>query len=319
MTAREYSAGAFVYMKKEGRIVFLLLEKDNGEYDMPKGHIEKGESSEQAAVREIWEETGIDAKLDKFFSISTGYFFFNGRQKVAKSVKFFLCEVYSDKVRISKEHKGYTWCDYETAMKKLKYKNLKQLLTVVMDYVSRKQAIGKINEEYAGLAKGSSDWELSQRFVPGEGRLDAKLMIIGQAPGAREDEQLRPFVGRSGQLLDSLLRKVGIVRGDAYITSVVQFFPPGNRLPSKKEVALCRPFLERQIEIVRPRYMIALGNLSADVVLGSGEVAKNHGKMIDKDGRTCLITFHPAAALRFKDNYGLMLSDFRKLRERMGK
>ena len=191
--------------------------------------------------------------------------------------------------------------------------------TIISECLNMKTAIERINKEYAGLAKSSSDWGLSKNFVPGEGRLDAKLMIIGQAPGANEDEQLRPFVGRSGKLLDLLLRKVGIKRGDTYITSVVQFFPPGNRLPSKKEVAMCKPFLERQIDTIGPRYMIVLGNLSAGTVLGIGEVAKNHGKLIDKNGRTCLITFHPAAALRFKDNYGLMLSDFRKLRERMGK
>ena len=319
MIAREYSAGAFVYMKREGQIIFLLLEKKNEEYDMPKGHIEKAESSEQAAIREIKEETGIDAVLDRFFSISTDYFFFKGKERVAKSVKFFLCEVHSDKVRISREHKGYRWCGYETAMKELKYKNLRQLLAVVMDYISRKEAIGEINKEYAGLAKSSDGWELSRRLVPGEGRVDAKLMIIGQAPGANEDEQLRPFVGRSGQLLDSLLRRVRIKRADTYITSVVQFFPPGNRLPSRKEVDMCRPFLEKQIRIIGPKYVITLGNLSSSTVLGVGEVEKNHGKLIDKDGMVCLITFHPAAALRFKDNYGLMLSDLRKLRERMGK
>ena len=319
MIAREYSAGAFVYMRRGGEIIFLLLEKNNGEYDLPKGHIEKGESAEQAAIREIKEETGIEAVLDRFFLMSTEYFFFNGRKRIAKSVKFFLCEVHSDRVSISKEHKGYAWCDYETAMKKLKYKNLKALLATVMDYISRESAMEKVNKEYADLPKNAGSWELSKKLVPGEGRLDAKLMIIGQAPGANEDELLRPFIGRSGLLLDSLLRKVRIDRKDAYITSVVQFFPAGNRLPSKREVEICRPFLEKQIDIIRPRYVITLGNLSSSTLLGAGEVEKNHGKLIDKDGMTCLVTFHPAAALRFKDNYGLMLSDFRKLRGRMGK
>ena len=318
MISREYSAGAFVYMKRGSEIIFLLLEQNNGEYDLPKGHIEKGESSEQAAIREIKEETGIDAVLDRFFYLSTEYFFFKGKRRIAKSVKFFLCEVHSERVSISEEHRGYAWCDYETAMKKLKYKNLKELLAAVTDYISRMQAMGKVNKEYAYLPKNADGWELSERLVPGEGRLDAKLMIIGQAPGANEDVQLRPFVGRSGQLLDSLLKKVGIDRKDAYITSVVQFFPPENRLPSRTEVAICRPFLKKQIEIIRPKYMITLGNLSSSTLLGAGEVEKNHGKLIEKGEMTCLVAFHPAAALRFKDNYGLMLSDFRKLRERMG-
>lgn len=319
MTNREYSAGAFVYIKKAGKVRFLLLEKDNGEYDMPKGHIENGESSRQAAMREIKEETGIDAQFEAFFSKSTAYFFFKSGARIAKQVRFFLCRVESEKVEISKEHKGYEWCDYDAALGKLKHKNLKELLGAAMDYISRIDAMEMINKEYRDLPKRDAKWDLSVRLVPGEGRLDAKLMIIGQAPGANEDEQLRPFVGRSGQLLDSLLRRVRINRKNTYITSVVQFFPPQNRLPSRSEVALCKPFLEKQMQIVKPRYVIALGNLSSETLLGIGEVEKNHGRLIERDDVTYLITFHPAAALRFKDNYGLMLADFRKLREKAAK
>jgi DNA polymerase len=316
MTVFEYSAGAFVYRYQRGRVLFLLLKKSNGEYDLPKGHIEKGEHAEDAARREIMEETGIDAQFDPFFSESTRYFFFKGSTRIAKQVKFFLCRTESKEVRISLEHLDHEWCDYHSALKKLKFKDLVSILPRVMEYIRRKSEIEDINSEYAMLPKESDGWDLSRRFVPGEGRLDAMIMLVGQAPGAKEDEQLRPFVGRSGILLDSVLRRAGIRRRDTYITSVVQFFPPGNRMPSSEEVKLCRPFLQRQIEMIKPRYIVAMGNLAAATVAGVGQVEKNHGKIIKHHDIYCLITFHPAAALRFRENYALMLKDFKKIAKR---
>lgn len=318
MTVFEYSAGAFVYRYYRGEPLFLILKKPNGEYDLPKGHIEKGETSQVAAKREIKEETGIDARFDRFFSETTKYFFSRKGTKIGKHVEFFLCEAKASNVKISHEHIAYEWCSYETMVKKLKFKDLVVLLPKVREYIRRKAEIEKINSEYAKLPQRSGRWNLSRRLVPGEGRLDANLMLLGQAPGANEDEQLRPFIGRSGFLLDSILKNVGINRGHAYVTSVVQFFPPNNRLPSREEVALCKPLLLRQMEVIKPRYVVALGNLAATTVLGVGQVERNHGRIISKDGVDYLITFHPAAAFRFKENYGLMLKDFRKLVEKIG-
>ncbi len=319
MSAFEYSAGAFIYRRSGGGVSFLILKKRNGEHDLAKGHIEKGETAIDAAKREIKEETGIDAEFDRFFLESTKYFFFKKGKRIMKQVKFFLCEVKSDKVAISKEHLGYEWCDYNEAVKKLGFKDLVGIMSVAMEYIRRKEQMERINAQYARLAQLTKGWSLSRRLVPGEGRLDAKIMLIGQAPGANEDEELRPFIGRSGKLLDSLLKKAKISRRRAYITSVVQFFPPKNRMPTREEVALCKPFLIRQLELVRPRYVVTLGNLSSSTMLGIGEVEKNHGRLVEKGGIDYLITFHPAAALRFKENYGLMLDDFRKLAKRIGK
>ncbi len=318
MTDFEYSAGAFVYRHYGGAVLFLILKKQNGEYDLPKGHIEKGEDSEVAAKREILEETGIEAQFDRFFSEITRYFFFNKGTRIAKQVRFFLCEAETAEVKISKEHLAYEWCDYSAAVKKLKFKDLVALMPKVKEYIRRRDEIGRINSEYSKLPQKSKGWSLSRRLVPGEGRLDAKLMLIGQAPGANEDAQLRPFVGRSGLLLDSVLKKTGINRNSVYITNVVQFFPPKNRLPSKEEVAHCKPLLFRQIEVIRPKYIVTLGNLATGAILGMGQVERNHGRIIRKDGVDYLITFHPAAALRFKENYGIMLKDFEKLSEKIG-
>ena len=196
---------------------------------------------------------------------------------------------------------------------KERYKDIVQLMPRVIEYIRRKKAMKEINDEYSRLPKLVKGWNLSTRFVPGEGRLDAKLMLIGQAPGANENLQLRPFIGRSGKLLDSALDKSHISRRDVYITSVVQFFPPKNRMPTPKEVELCKSFLFRQIELIRPRCAVLLGNLASESVLSIGKVKKNHGKEILRDGIRYFITLHPAAALRFKKNKISMISDFGKL------
>ena len=158
------------------------MKKQNGEYDLPKGHIEKGESSEVAAKREMLEETGIDAPFDRFFSETTKYFFFRKGTRIAKQVRFFLCQTKFADVKISKEHMAYEWCDYDTTVKKLRFRDLVGLLPKVKEYINRKTEIEKINSEYAKLPQKSDSWDLSRRFVPGEGRLDARLMLIGQAP-----------------------------------------------------------------------------------------------------------------------------------------
>ncbi len=319
MTISEYSAGAFIYRYERGRSLFLILKKRNREYDLPKGHIEKGESETEAARREILEETGINAEFDGFFSESTKYFFYRNGGRIAKGVKFFLAEVSSSRVRISHEHLSYDWCSYETAVKRLKYKDIVQLMPRVIEYIRRKKAMQEVNSEYSRLPASTKEWSLSPRFVPGEGRLDARLMLIGQAPGANEDRLLRPFVGRSGRLLDSVLERSRIRRDDVYITSVVQFFPPRNRMPTPKEVGLCKSFLFRQIGLIKPKYAVLLGNLASESVLGVGEVKRNHGREILKDGIRYFITLHPSAALRFSANHALMLNDFKRLAGKIGK
>ncbi len=315
MTVFEYSAGAFVYRRCNGNVLFLILKKSNGEYDLPKGHIEKSEHAEEAAKREIKEETGLTVGFDGFFAESTSYFYYRGGQRIAKRVKFFLAWTSEKHAKVSYEHVSCEWCDYDKAVRRLKFKDLVKLMPTVREYIMRKGEVERLNSEYSRIPSKSRNWGLSRRFVPGEGRVDAQLMLIGQAPGAQEDERLRPFIGRSGMLLDSVLKKAHISRRSAYITSVVQFFPPKNRMPTPGEIVLCKPFLLRQIEIVKPKFVVLLGNMAATTMLGIGEVEKNHGKVITKGGVHYLITFHPAAALRFKENYPLMVADLKKFRE----
>ena len=132
----------------------------------------------------------------------------------------------------------------------------------------------------------------------------AELMLIGEAPGAEEDRLGRPFVGPSGRLLDTMLATIGLDRGGVYITNVIYWRPPGNRAPTQTEIALCQPFLERQIELLRPRLIVFLGGIAARALLGLSEgVTKLRGRRFayplgDGGAIPALVTFHPAYLLR---------------------
>ena len=141
--------------------------------------------------------------------------------------------------------------------------------------------------------------------VFGEGPKDAVLMIIGEAPGADEDRQGRPFVGVSGQLLERMLAAIGLARTDVYITNTLYWRPPGNRDPSTEEIAACRPFTERQIALVAPRILVALGAPAARTLLQTTEgIMKLRGRWMryERPGLPAPIDlmpmFHPAFLLR---------------------
>jgi len=153
--------------------------------------------------------------------------------------------------------------------------------------------------------------------VPGEGSSDAKLFFIGEAPGAKEDETGRPFVGRSGQFLTSLIEEIGLSRNDVFITSVLKSRPPKNRRPNQTEIELCRPYVEKQIELINPRVIILLGSVAISSMVGIWKVTESHGQFFEAQGRTYFMTFHPAAALRSPDVKGLMQADFRILQSEL--
>ncbi len=310
---REYSAGAIIYKNGREGMRFLFLIKEGGDCDVPKGHIEKGEGSESAALREVKEETGLSISLIRHFSVWTSYFFRQEGETIFKKVHFFAARARSTKIRISYEHKGYAWLGLRDALKRIRYDDLKEVIEKAYSYISRYEAMERLNNEYAKIPKALGSWSLSCRFVPGEGPLDAQIMLIGQAPGRFEDARLRPFVGRSGMLLDSLLGSAGIRRESAYITSVVQFFPPENRMPTQKEINACLPFLKRQIEIIKPEVLLLMGNVASGAVAGISNVQKSHGTIAERLGSKCLITFHPAAALRFRSTKELMEGDMKLL------
>jgi uracil-DNA glycosylase len=162
-------------------------------------------------------------------------------------------------------------------------------------------------EEAASLAAGCTRCALSasrSRVVFSDGPQDAPLMVVGEAPGAEEDRQGVPFVGRAGRLLDLLLASCGQPRETVYICNVLKCRPPGNRDPLPEEVEACRPFLQAQIEAVRPRVVLACGSFAARTLLGVQEPVgrlrgRVHALSLPGGGEVPLVvTYHPAALLR---------------------
>ncbi|HXW68863.1 MAG TPA: uracil-DNA glycosylase family protein, partial [Dissulfurispiraceae bacterium] len=218
------------------------------------------------------------------------------------------------KVKVSYEHAGYEWMKLGEA--KL-FKNYEELLKRADLYIDRLEEIEILNDEYSDLPNAVKDWELSHNFVPGDGPVNAKIMVVGQAPGRTEDAHKKPFVGMAGKLLTSLLKKAGLERSEVYITSVVQFFPPDNRLPTEKEARICLPFLKKQIGIIKPHLIILLGNFASYNIYGEAEVMKIHGYLIKSNEYGCdiFVSLHPAAAVRMKKLVPVMEKDFTELKK----
>ncbi len=159
--------------------------------------------------------------------------------------------------------------------------------------------------------------ETRTHAVPGEGPADARCMFIGEAPGAREDECGRPFVGMSGGFLDALLAEVGLSREAIYITSVAKCRPPSNRNPRADETGACIPaWLHDQIALIDPEIVVTLGGVALKALFDEDvRMREVHGQVREQDGRRWLITYHPASAMRFPEPREGMREDFRKLAE----
>ncbi len=144
----------------------------------------------------------------------------------------------------------------------------------------------------------------ARNFVFADGRPEARVMIIGEAPGRDEDIQGLPFVGRAGQLLDRMFAAIGMARDAAdataalYITNILPWRPPQNRDPSPEEIAMLRPFIERHVELVSPDIIVLMGNISCDAILGRRGITRMRGKWAEAFGRPVLPMFHPAYLLR---------------------
>jgi uracil-DNA glycosylase family 4 len=141
------------------------------------------------------------------------------------------------------------------------------------------------------LAKGRT------HTVPGEGPESAEIMFIGEAPGFHEDRQGRPFVGAAGKFLEELLASIGLTREEVYICNVIKCRPPGNRDPLSDEIATCRPFLDKQIELVQPKLIVTLGRYSMARYFPNAQISRIHGQPRRIGGRIYYPMFHPAAAL----------------------
>jgi len=137
------------------------------------------------------------------------------------------------------------------------------------------------------------------KLVFGTGNPEAKLMIIGEGPGADEDEQGLPFVGRAGKLLTDILKAINFSREEVFIANIVKCRPPGNRVPASEEMEECIPYLHKQIELIKPKFILCLGSTSGQAILETkGTLGSMRQKTFEKFGATVLVTYHPAALLR---------------------
>jgi uracil-DNA glycosylase len=155
-----------------------------------------------------------------------------------------------------------------------------------------------------------------RQVVFGVGNPQADLMFVGEAPGADEDLQGEPFVGRAGQLLTKIIEAIGLKRSDVYIANILKCRPPGNRNPEPDEVATCSPFLSRQIDVIRPKVIVALGSFAAKALLQSDvPISRVRGHVFDYRGGAKLIpTFHPAFLLRSPERKRDVWEDMKKVR-----
>jgi uracil-DNA glycosylase len=149
--------------------------------------------------------------------------------------------------------------------------------------------------------------------VPGEGPSDASVVIIGEGPGRNEDLQGRPFVGAAGKQLDGLLKDAGLVRDDVYITNVVKCRPPENRRPTEAEADACHPYLERQIELLRPRVVVLLGDSALKRFLPDQTLSGAHGRLFNRGGLALFPTYHPAAMIYNRGLEKVSSEDFKAL------
>lgn len=178
----------------------------------------------------------------------------------------------------------------------------------------RQQALEAIVAEVA-VCQACALHRGRKQTVPGDGSMSADLMFIGEAPGASEDEQGLPFVGRSGQYLNQLLDLIGLKRSEVFIANVVKCRPPDNRDPLPDEMDACRAYLDRQIELINPIMIATLGRFSMARYFPDGKITKIHGQPKIEEGRIYFPLFHPAAILRNPQMRPAMEDDFRRIKQ----
>lgn len=177
--------------------------------------------------------------------------------------------------------------------------------------MDKKEALDRLSGEIEKCGICSED--SSGKAVFGEGDANAKIVFVGEAPGKEEAKTGRPFVGRSGQFLRSLISRIGLKESEIYITSPVKYLP-NKGTPTKKQIEHSRGHFLRQLEIINPKLIVLLGATAALATLNEKiPVNKRHGQVIERDSKYYFLTFHPAAPLRFPPLRKTMEQDFQKL------
>jgi len=151
--------------------------------------------------------------------------------------------------------------------------------------------------------------------VPGEGNIDSEIIFVGEAPGQVEDATGRPFVGRAGKLLESMLNKISLKREDVWIGNIIKHRPPENRDPLPDEIASCEPYLTLQIHIINPLLVVTLGRFSMNYFYPEGKITRDRGHVIKIKGFNVYPVYHPAAALRNPSMARVLEEDFLRIPE----
>lgn len=154
-----------------------------------------------------------------------------------------------------------------------------------------------------------------RKLVFGVGQVPSELMFVGEGPGEQEDLQGEPFVGPAGKLLDDMLEMIGLDRSRVYIGNMVKCRPPMNRDPEEAELAACRPWLEQQMALVRPKIIVCLGRIAAgELIRRDFRITREHGQWFEKDGVRYMAIYHPSALLRDVSKRPETFVDLRELR-----
>ena len=194
-----------------------------------------------------------------------------------------------------------------------------------MRFLPKRESLEAIAEEITGCRRCKL-WKTRKNAVPGEGSRENQIMFIGEAPGYWEDVKGKPFVGAAGKFLDTLLSEAGLSRESVFIGNILKCRPPKNREPSPDEIKTCTPYLNRQIQVIKPKIIVTLGNHStayifSKVALLFDGITSVHGKFYETSilGSNVIAfpTFHPAAALHHPKYKEQLISDFHTLKDRL--
>lgn len=185
----------------------------------------------------------------------------------------------------------------------------------------REQKAGKLDllRKKIGDCRRCKLWKGRTNIVFGTGNPDARLLFVGEGPGEEEDIQGEPFVGKAGALLTKMIEAMGLTRDEVYIANVVKCRPPENRNPEGDEISACKPFLEEQIEIIKPQVICALGTFAAQTLLETrSRISELRGRIQEKEGHKIVPTFHPAYLLRNPQEKRLAWEDLKIIMKVLG-
>ena len=220
--------------------------------------------------------------------------------------------------RIVESLVNYIKLEEESASSDLAYPKNK-VKNSVKSSLDKKRALESLRIEVQN-AKCCQLVRTRTKLVFGAGNPDAKLVFVGEAPGRDEDLQGLPFVGRAGQLLTKIIESIGLERSDVYICNILKCRPPNNRNPFPTEILACEPYLVRQLEIIQPEIICALGKFAAQTLLKSQTpISQLRGKIFDYHGIKLIPTFHPAYLLRNPGDKKLVWEDMKKIKRELKK